>query len=646
MCVMAVSSMTVQRPDHLLTALLLLAMPAAHASVLTGEVRAADAQPVTVPMANTSPTVLRFFVADGTHVKKGQPVLRIDAGQAVTQLQTLRDKLAQTRATTAKDVAKLDLKVADAQLALITERAVRDKAAVDAAVPRTLITALDYDRYQGAYRKSRLDTQLKAQALSDAHAALARSRQDGALQVQKLKQQLSDARQQVAQSTVRAQHAGVVVHDFAGDSGLGHGERYEQGSSAYLGSRVGSVVGANARNVRAWALQPDRDGLHVGQRVLVHFDALARVRLTAHISAISGAASKHPAWGDGAYYQIDIQLPKAARTLPLRTGMSARIDTRLKDASRHLRVPVAHRMHADGSITAQRTQSISPPAIPQMWMMHITQMAGDGARVKKGQTVVQFAAGNLSQQLPSALSELAEKKREQAQQRMALADKAHDAALATAKARAAANKARRKAAQPRAVVAAIKYRKLVIDRRAAAHTLKVTQQRQALVAALRKAQLALTRLQVAQAADKVTTLKKSLAQLKVAAPVSGVFLHANTFNGDKLDTGSQVFRGQSVGSIPDMRSLGVDAMLPERDLEGVHEDQRVRVVLTGGASRTLIGHITRIGQTVHSKSRVQPVPVIDLHVTLDGSVHGLKPGQPVRVDITAHPQASRQAQAT
>jgi hypothetical protein len=38
---------------------------------------------------------------------------------------------------------------------------------------------------------------------------------------------------------------------------------------------------------------------------------------------------------------------------------------------------------------------------------------------------------------------------------------------------------------------------------------------------------------------------------------------------------------------------------------------------------------------VHSESRVQPVPVVDLRITLDAHAAKLKPGQPVQVDIKA-----------
>jgi hypothetical protein len=59
----------------------------------------------------------------------------------------------------------------------------------------------------------------------------------------------------------------------------------------------------------------------------------------------------------------------------------------------------------------------------------------------------------------------------------------------------------------------------------------------------------------------------------------------------------------------------------------------VRITLEGGSGQTLSGHIEAIGLGVHSKSKVEPVPVVDLRIALDTSKVALKPGQPVQVEI-------------
>ena len=89
----------------------------------------------------------------------------------------------------------------------------------------------------------------------------------------------------------------------------------------------------------------------------------------------------------------------------------------------------------------------------------------------------------------------------------------------------------------------------------------------------------------------------------------------------------------SVAEIPDTTTLAVRAQLPERELTRVKVGVPARIVIEGGAGSALNGRVTAIGRTVRSKSRVQPIPVLDVEIKLDDPRARLKPGQPVRVEI-------------
>lgn len=617
----------------------LAAMPAA-AVVLTGSVASTEAQVLLAPPSLTSPETLQFFVPDGTRVEKGQPVLRIDASSASGQIDTLRDKIALATATHAKDLAALELKAVDAELALVTAQNTLDKAKIDAGIPQRLIAAMDYDKYQGAFESGRRDAALKRKDLAAAQAAVARQREDNALDLRKLELELAFYRGQVGQATVAAAHAGMVVHGFQKFSINGSAPgQYRDGSMVFPGTEVGQVVGeAQHFRVEAWALQPDRQGLKAGQAVRVRFDALPAAGVAGHVTSISAAAQSRSEWGDGHYYRVEVALDAAAARLALLPGMSAQVDTDPGDG--HRPSPTAGgdgTLHVTGDIVATRSWEAMAPQVSGLWQLTIEQMAPDGSQVKPGQPLVTFAAGTLAQDLPAQQSELAEKERARAQLRFQLADDARDAGLAVAKAQADADKARRKASMPEAYVAGIEYRKLVIDRESAQRTLTLTRRRAQVAAASRKAQLAEADAEVAQLQTKVKRTQASIASLTVRAPKAGLFLHAASYDGSKIDQGSQVFYGSSVGSMPDMGSIEVRASLPERELPRVHVGQAVQVVLSGGASRTLDGHVAAIGRNVHSRSAAEPIPVVDLDVKLDSSDPGLKPGRSARVDIPAPP---------
>lgn len=623
----------------LLPALLLLAAPAT-AVVLTGEVRAVDAQAIYTPPANMSPVVLRYFVPEGERVRKGDVVLRIDPGQAGSQVRELESQIVQAGARAAKELAGLRVAALDARIALVDAEAALEVAKVDAGIPRALLAALDHDRYQGELDRARREHALKRNELATAEAAVVRRARDGELEAERLRVQRDYNAAQVLVSEVRADRDGVVIHGFNNNW---IGGRIDEGSSTMPGSKAGEVVGGGEMHVRAWALVPDRRGLEVGQDVRIAFDALPGRTLTGRITDISGAPERRAEWGEGRYFAIDIALPR--HDLTLLPGMSVRVVTKpvgaapagaAKAAKAFAGVPAptgASALRIDGEVYAQRTSALMPPAVDTLWQFNITQLAPDGAPVEKGQAVLAFDGNQLMQQLTAKNSQLAEKERELERLVLDLAERERNERLVTAEAAANLDKAERKTSQPREAVAGIEYRKLVVARAQAERKLALARQREQLAAVQRREERRLLASEVTDLRGDIAELQGWIASLNVAAPRAGLMMHKSSWNGEKFDVGSQVWRGQAVAEIPDTSTLAVRGELPERDLQRVAVGAPVRVVVEGGAGIAVDGKVASIGRAVRSKSRVQPVPVLDVEVTLEDPAASLKPGQAVRLDI-------------
>ncbi len=623
---------------------LMLIAPALQATVFSGEVRVADSQEIFTPPSMSSPVVLRYYVADGTRVVKGDVLLRIDAGPAETQLRTLQSQLDQMSAKNAKEIGDLQLKQADAELALADAQAERDTAAIDAVIPRSLISALNYDRHQGEMKRTEQALAVKKLEVAQAVAAVTRRREDSELELRKQRLSVQFYQDQVASAVVYAERAGIVIHGFDSIGIFGGGGRYEEGSTSYPGTKVGEVVGSGSGYaVQAWVLEPDRAALHAGQAVRLHFDALPGRALQGTIKTIAGASIGKSEWGDGRYYQVDIALP-AAMDFSLLPGMSVRVDSDLSDPGDRNGLAGAARVEpvqVDGEIYAQRSLAISPPAVDGMWQLTVTGMAGDGEMVKQGDMLVAFDAAEVIKNLTNKQGQLDEKLRKQEQLRLDLADRAREAELATAQAHADMDKAERKAAQPKEYIARVDYQKLVVAKIKAEHRLALTAQREQVAKLERAAEQRMADAEVSQLQDEVAKLKAARASLTVTAPRAGIVLHQDAWSGGKIDVGSQIWRGQSVAQMPDLSTLAVRAALPERDLGRVSVGQRVRVVVAGGSDRDLGGSVAEVGGNVHSKSRVEAVPVVDLVVRLDPGQLKLKPGQSVQVTIPAAPGAAR-----
>ncbi len=602
----------------------LLSFPlAAHRLALTGEVVALDAQPLIVPPSNTSPVVLRKFATDGTLVQKGDVVLAIDPGGSEQQRRQLLTQIEQLQARLAKELAALDVTAVDAELARIDADAALQRARLDAGIPKAHLSALDFDRYQGELERASRDFEVRSKERASASEAVARRRSDGDLELERLRAQLSFHELMVSSAQVRATMDGVIVAGTDPRSG----QRIVEGASVSPGNEAGRIIGASGRlMVRAYAPETDRERLATGQAVSLKFDAL-QVRLDANVERISAAPDNRREWGEGRWLTVDIGLPATdARLMP---GMSVRVET---DAIAPLQRSASdvRSITVDGEVFAQRSSEISPPQVDDLWQLTLTQLAPEGAPIKAGKPVAVFDGSGLVQRVVTAQSSLAEKQTQRERLFLELAELERQQRVDLESARAERDKAARKAEQPENLIGRIDYAKLVIDRERTVARYESQLARGVAGSAQHAADRALIGAEIAQLETELNMLQTAQKSMAVLAPRDGIVLHLSSWQG-KFAAGSSVFRGQSVAQIPDPSSLAVRALVPERELPRLKKGARVVVRGEGGAGVNLVGEVVDIGRVVRSRSRVQPEPIVDAIVAVDSQ--GLRPGQPVRVEI-------------
>jgi multidrug resistance efflux pump len=598
--------------------------------LITGEVEALDSQTIFVPPSNASPVVVRNFVPEGTQVRKGDAVLRIDSA-STTNIDQLRMDRERARAKTDSETATLEVAAIEAEKALVNAQAALDKAKVDAALPKQQITALDYDRYQAELGRATRDLAIKQDSLKNARAAVARRKEDGALEVKKL--QINEAFQlaQVAQSEVRATRDGVVVHGYSPFNG----ERMDEGATAWPGNAAGTVLGDGRMVVTAWVLEADRPYLRDGQAVSLRFDALPGVVVTGKLASITSAPEARPRWGLGRYFRARIALPDD-HGLPLVAGMSVLVEPLAPGAAavgvRQAKAAAPAALAIEGEIASRRTMPVAPPTIPHVWNYKLAFLAPEGMMVQAGQPIAVFESTDVMNQLMSLQGPLKERERalDKLQLDQAEADRA--GVLAQAEAQSNADKAARKATMPKELIRRVDYDKLVVDRAEKAQLAKLAQAQYEAQRRARLAERAGLQSDIAQLRAKIAALVKGQAALTVVAPRRGLVLHRIGFNGEKFAIGSQVFVGLSVATLADPDQLGVNARVPEAQAAGVQIGQAARVIVTG-TRQTLAAHVTGLGRAFHSKSAAQAVVIRDVELEFDAPAKDLKPGAAVQVEL-------------
>lgn len=599
--------------------------------LLTGEVDAINSQPIFVPPSNSSPVVLRNFVAEGSIVKAGDLLLRIET-QGNTNLEQSRIEAAQALAFAEHEVADLEVKAIDAEKLLVGAQAALAKARVDAALPKSQISALDYDRYQGERDHAERDLVVRQKAHENANEAIARRRSDSELEQKKLQINLIFTQAQLAQSEVRARQDGVVVHGYS----TWRGERYEEGSSAFPGNRVGQVMGSGQMLVRAWALEADRLYLSEGQKVRLNFDALPGKSLQAHISTIASAPEARASWGSGRYFRLEISLP-SEHGIALVPGMSVQVEASSSPAVPSIAAATSEsELAIEGEIASRLATPISPPTIQNVWQYTLAHIAAEGAMVKAGQPIASFEATEVSSQLDTQRSALNEKQRALEKLRLdqAEADKSGD--LAVSEALSNAEKAARKASMPKDLIRRIDYDKLVIERSLNQQLADLATRQHQAQGRARKAELSGLQSELTQLHSSIDLLVKGQKALSVAAPRSGMLLYRTSFNGDKFAVGSRVWMGLSIATLADPAQLFVNAKVPEAQAMAAYVGQPVRINVPG-ANQALAAHVSALGLIYHSKSASQPVIVRDLEIEFDSPPKDLKPGAAVQAALLLKP---------
>jgi multidrug resistance efflux pump len=613
------------------------AQPGARPVLLTGEVEALDSQTIFVPPSNSSPIVLRTFLPEGTPVKAGDVVLRTEAG-GVTNIDQLRTDRERARARADSETATLEVAAVEAEKALVSARAALDKAKVDAALPKQQVTALDYDRHQAELDRATRDLVIKQDGLKNAREAVARRKEDGALEIRKM--QINEAFQlaQLAQSEVRATRDGVVVHGYSPFNG----ERLDEGSTAWPGNAAGTVLGDGHMAVTAWVLEADRPYLRDGQAVSLRFDALPGRVLAGRVADITSAPEARPRWGLGRYFRARIELP-ANHGLPLVAGMSVLVEPGVSAPSAQLaRAGAGAGLTIEGEIASRRTMPVSPPTIPFIWQYKLALLAPEGMKVQAGQPIAVFESTELTNRMIQLQGTL--KERESALGKLLLdqaeADRA--GALALAEAQSNAEKAERKASAPKELIRRVDYDKLVIERTEKAALARLAQTQYEAQRRARQAERAGLQTDVTQLRDQIAALVRGQAALTVVAPRPGLVLHRINFNGTKFTIGSQVWMGLSVATLADPDQLGVDAKVPEAQAAGVQVGQAARVTVAG-TRQALAARVTGLGRAFHGKSAAQPAIVRDVQLEFDSPPKDLKPGAAVQVELL--PAASQRVAA-
>ncbi|MBY0572527.1 MAG: HlyD family efflux transporter periplasmic adaptor subunit [Undibacterium sp.] len=605
--------------------------------IFTGEVQALDSQRIIVPESEDGRVTLRYFAPEGTKVKVGDVVLRIE-NKGGAEVERLDLEIVQNRERGMRELADLEVRSIEAERALFFAQANLLKAKIDAVLPKEQLAALVFDQYQGTLDAAVRDLDVKQKAFDNAKASIARKEQDNELAARKLQIQLGYVKLQQEKAEFKAERSGVVIHGYDPWTGT----RVDEGGSANSGMAAGQILGDGRLAIKAWVLEVDRPFLKEGQAVEVHFDAIPDSRITASITRISSAPEKKASWGNGRYFQVEIALPEQ-HGLVLAQGMSAAISpielsvngatAKTVAATKKAASITPKEINLEGEILSRVSTPVVPPTIPQVWGYKLVKFPPEGSQIKAGQMVAVFEVNELAARLETSHSMFNEKQKTLEKLILDHAESARLADLAVSEAKSNAEKAVRKASVPRELVKRIEYDKLVIERDLSTKIAELSLRQKEAQQRARTAELRGLKSELAQLKTNIDALEKGKRDLIVKAPRAGTLIHAKGHGGEKIAVGSRLYMGMAAGSLADPEKIYVTAKVAEAQIGLLKIGQLARVTLSG-ANTVLAAKVSAMGPVFHGKSESEAITVRDIELEFDTIPKNLKPGSAVQVFIT------------
>jgi HlyD family secretion protein len=142
-----------------------------------------------------------------------------------------------------------------------------------------------------------------------------------------------------------------------------------------------------------------------------------------------------------------------------------------------------------------------------------------------------------------------------------------------------------------------------------------------------------------KAGIKIRQAEEGLEALQIVAPHDGILVLERSWRGDLPRPGDTVWRGQTVGEIPELSSMQAQVFVLEADAAGLAAGQKATLVLEADARTPFTGTVKSVDKVARPRIPRQPVQyfgaTVELHRT-DSTL--MKPGARVRAVLDVERQ--------
>lgn len=288
-----------------------------------------------------------------------------------------------------------------------------------------------------------------------------------------------------------------------------------------------------------------------------------------------------------------------------------------------------------GTLKAVHSDSLSPPALAEMWEVKIGRMAPEGSEIKKGAPALGFDTSTLEHSLE-------EKKNARDEATKHIEKTLNDAALARrdeelriSEADARVRRSSLKVDRPSDLIGSIELGTARLDHELAQKELAYELEKAAQAKERDDGDLAALRATRNHAESEIRQIEADIDRMLIVAPRDGTVIYVADWNDNKKKVGDSAYRGERVMEIAALGEMIGAGEVDEVDASKLALDQPVTLRLEAHPDVEYTGKIASMDPTVQRQSRNNPLKVVRVEISLDRSELAVRPGMRFRGSIEA-----------
>ena len=293
---------------------------------VTGELESRNTQHIMMPLVPSFNGKISEMAAEGSFVKEGDFLVRIDGSTIDSQLIAQEEDLITYTATAKKDAIEFKIQLNNAQIAYEVAKINFEIAAMQAQTPLDFIGELKYKQNQLQLKNSEKIYKKTVKDLQEQKIVIANDKKKYALGIVQKQKKLNYLQSTLEAFNITAQQEGYIVYAVHPRSG----EKVQEGDQAQTGRKIMSVSQNNDMQIVATINAIDIPRLAINQKVTIKFDAFLDNSYSGKIIKISSGGSDKQVWGDALYYQATIAISDQVRD-DLLIGMSAQVAIKFEE---------------------------------------------------------------------------------------------------------------------------------------------------------------------------------------------------------------------------------------------------------------------------------------------------------------------------